>query len=1207
MILETMQQEMTLENIKTIYDLVKNAGELYGENTFLRYEKDDIIYEKSYKDLVNDCNAVSSWIDEKNKIKNRKLHVAIIGRCSYEFIISFLGVISTGAVAIPLDVKLPKETLIDYLNRADVDMVFYDWEQKSHIDVIREKCPQIDEYICMQNINHIDCIDNILDRYRNSDYISDVQEEECAMIIFTSGTTGRGKGVMLSHRNLIDNTFCSHEAEEPGSLVFLNVLPIHHIFCINGDMLMVIRYGNTLCISNELSKMLYYIKLFKPTAMRVVPMMAKVLYNKIAITLEQNPFMTKEEAREAVLGPNLRRIISGGGYLSEELALKFNDLGIVIGQGYGMSECSPKISVPDYDRLDKLSTVGRLVDRCEVRVVDGEIQVKSPSVMMGYYKEPDKTAEVITEDGYLRTGDLGFIDGENFLHLTGRKKNLIILSNGENVSPEAIENVFDGEILISEILVYGAEDTIAAEIYPNYKYATAANIDDVEYAIKQIIDKHNKELPSYQKIAQFSIRTEPFEKTSSKKIIRQKFFDKKISDREKSENIRKPETELQQELYDIIREIIGNKLFGIDDNIYDYGMDSLGSVLFVEEVHTKLNKVITFNDLLENNTILKIEKYLNEEKEQNNIDLSKREVYPLTGMQKYFAYIIKGNTTGNLPFTFKLSNAVDLNRLKRAIEKTIDAHPGLKGIIKLGEKGYYIYRDDSRIIDIPIINLTEEEWQERLKEILVPFEYTENDNLFHIYIFETETSKYLFFDVAHIMGDGITMNILLEDVNKLYCGEAIEKETYTFYEYILEEQNREQMGIRPKNLEYFDNLMNGIKLNRSILNSKYNGDYSKEINSVINKRFDNIIREEVVNFCKENGVSENVIFLTAFNYCISIFSDEKDVFSNSIHSGRTDSRWTRIAGPLFLTYYCRYTQEPHERVMDLLKKTSKQIMNTMQCFVAAPREGEMFFQFQGDILNINKIGDAEVEKIKLQLDSLPFHMQAMYDDKRYYTELRYYENRFDRDQLEIFLKCYENIINAIIQERSVRRLKNYLPEEVYPKHFYTTAAELNRELDYKILDLQEEDLPIKVYVLDDEYNKKPYGAYGKLYIMDHKPDYYDEEIQNPYGVGKLYRTNKVARILQDGSVDFLQNSGKVVLTDGIHGRKYYDLEKLNCTLLEYDGIQYADSYLYYDKNINEMSLAVDIKLGYNIDIDELKYYIEERCSKMLVPSIINVI
>lgn len=137
---------------------------------------------------------------------------------------------------------------------------------------------------------------------------------------------------------------------------------------------------------------------------------------------------------------------------------------------------------------------------------------------MGYYKEPDKTAEAITEDGWLCTGDLGYVDEENFLYLTGRKKNLIILSNGENVAPEQLENLFVDDRLIEDILVYGEDDMIAAEIYPNFKYADAAGIDHIEETVAQIIKKHNEGLPSYKKIARFHLRDIPFAKTSSKRL-----------------------------------------------------------------------------------------------------------------------------------------------------------------------------------------------------------------------------------------------------------------------------------------------------------------------------------------------------------------------------------------------------------------------------------------------------------------------------------------------------------------------------------------------------------------------------------------------------------------------------------------------------------------------------------------------------------------
>ena len=170
----------------------------------------------------------------------------------------------------------------------------------------------------------------------------------------------------------------------------------------------------------------------------------------------------------------------------------------------------------------------------------------------------------------------------------------------------------------------------------------------------------------------------------------------------------------------------------------------------------------------------------------------------------------------------------------------------------------------------------------------------------------------MLFDVAHIMGDGITMNILLEDVNKRYAGEEIERETYTFYDYIVDDEKRTAAGVRKKNIEYYDNLLKGSRITRSILNRKERMDLSHAEQNVIRKKFDRLVKQKIQYFCRQNGISENVLFLTAFNYCTMLFSNENDIFTNSIHSGRTDGRWRRIAGPLFLTYYCRYQVLPHE-------------------------------------------------------------------------------------------------------------------------------------------------------------------------------------------------------------------------------------------------------------------------------------------------------
>ena len=476
----------------------------------------DIVYNITYHQFVEECNAVAAWTKEQDAVIGHRAQVGLLGSSSHHYLAVMLGVMANGNTVVPLDVQLDVEGLADCLNRSDVDILFYDWEHQPLVEGVRELCPRVRSYISLQHGKHVPCSDNILKEFKGRISTTDVSENDCAMILFTSGTTGRGKGVMLSNRNLIDNTFSSTDNDHPENQVFLNILPIHHVFCINCDVLVSLRYGNILCLNRDMSRLADHLLLFEPTAFRAVPMVAKALYNRFCLLRKQNPDRSEEEIKAEVYGKRLRRISCGGGYLTPELAKNYLNLGISIAQGYGMSECSPVISTAAWDRPDKIASVGRIVDRCEVRIVDGEIQVKSPSVMMGYYKDPENTAEAITEDGWLCTGDIGYVDDENFLYLTGRKKNLIILSNGENVAPEQIENMFADETIVEDILVFEENDVITAEVYPNFKYAEASGITDIESAVEESIAKINQKLPSFKRILNFLVRFDTFEMTSSR-------------------------------------------------------------------------------------------------------------------------------------------------------------------------------------------------------------------------------------------------------------------------------------------------------------------------------------------------------------------------------------------------------------------------------------------------------------------------------------------------------------------------------------------------------------------------------------------------------------------------------------------------------------------------------------------------------------------
>ncbi len=257
------------------------------------------------------------------------------------------------------------------------------------------------------------------------------------------------------------------------------------------------------------------LKLFKPDMVLLVPLVIESIYAKLKAA---GGIMPKKMVAKAAFGGNLKTICSGGAYLDPEYIDRFEEYGITILQGYGMTECSPVIST-NLAWESKKGSVGKLMPNCEAKIVDEEIWVRGSSVMMGYYKMPEETAETL-EDGWLKTGDLGYVDEDRFVYITGRKKNLIILANGENVSPEEIENQFSRFELVKEILVREKDTLIEAEIFPDYEYAKKKHIKDIQAKLQEMIDEYNKDVPVYKRIHSLIVRETEFDKTTAKKIKR---------------------------------------------------------------------------------------------------------------------------------------------------------------------------------------------------------------------------------------------------------------------------------------------------------------------------------------------------------------------------------------------------------------------------------------------------------------------------------------------------------------------------------------------------------------------------------------------------------------------------------------------------------------------------------------------------------------
>ena len=506
-------------NFPSIKELLAAQSQRLGNKTFLKYIKDGEICEKSFNTVYSDTLAFSRMIRHKFV---KKTNIALIGETGYEYIISLLGILTSGCAVVPFSPEISVAEIKELFDDADIEAVVYDSNFAKKAEVLKAVCPSVRLFL---NVSRADYFQDIMKIYSESSKYSslsddDVDKDECAAIIYTSGTTGFRKGVMLSTNSLVGNImykdFCTDIFREND--VILSVLPMYHIYCFTGDIIKNLKDGLQVCLNGSMREITKNLKVFQPRVMRVVPMIAETLLRRMKLYRAKHPSVSYEEAANHVFGENIKYLISGGAYLNSSLVDEYAKYGILLCQGYGMTEAGCRISVPDED-VDPAS-VGRIIDICEVRTQNGEIQVKTPTRMIGYYNMPEETEKIFTPDGWLKTGDLGYVTDDRQLFITGRVKNLIILSSGENVSPEAIEKKFAGCEIIKEVMVYAENNMIAAEFYPDFEYAQKHGINDINRKISEITDALNSKAKSSHFISKILIRDIPFDKTGSGKIKR---------------------------------------------------------------------------------------------------------------------------------------------------------------------------------------------------------------------------------------------------------------------------------------------------------------------------------------------------------------------------------------------------------------------------------------------------------------------------------------------------------------------------------------------------------------------------------------------------------------------------------------------------------------------------------------------------------------
>ncbi len=542
---------------RDVREMVETLGVLYGDAPAFSYRvrpADESSVKVSYRMLAEEVELLGNRLIELGCVGK---HCALVGKLSYSWVRLYLSLLSIGAVVVPLDREWSAEELGSTVAFADCEYLFHDADLAEKVKVILagEGCRASVHYTV--DGEGICTTAQLLEDGRASagDHRPErpaIDPNVCAEIVFTSGTTGKGKGVMLSQKALMCDIAGGLEYISVGKKT-IAVLPPHHTFGSTVSLFGNMIAGAEIYISSGLRYIQKEFKSEQPEYLILVPLYLETFYRKILANVKETGkenilgYMMKVsdglrhvklDLRNrlfgsilSVFGGKLRLIICGGAPLSGEIIDAYESWGITILNGYGITECSPLLSVNrNSERVS--GSVGRVLRCTDAKIADpnedgeGEICVKGPNVMLGYYKNPEATAEAFDEDGYFRTGDYGKLE-DGILSITGRLKNLIILSNGKNVYPEEIETELCSTGGILEIVVYegqskrgAAHNTIVAEIYPDNEYIKANGIKDVTAYLKAKIDNYNRSATSYKKIGLLKVRKEEFPKNTLRKIKR---------------------------------------------------------------------------------------------------------------------------------------------------------------------------------------------------------------------------------------------------------------------------------------------------------------------------------------------------------------------------------------------------------------------------------------------------------------------------------------------------------------------------------------------------------------------------------------------------------------------------------------------------------------------------------------------------------------
>jgi len=583
----------------------------------------------SYKELFSKINSYSQLFENKQYTK-----VAIFSENRAEWVFSFYAALQNDCTVVTIDSGAATDDIAYILNDCNPELVFTSKDLKSRLLQVKENLTYQNDMVVFDELQLTEPTNQYI-------WQGPKNKEKTALIIYTSGTTGSPKGVMLSFTNIISNiNGVSKEVQiyTPERQVLM-LLPMHHIFPLIGSMMAPLVVGSTVVMSPSMQSpdLLETLKNNQVNIMIGVPRLYELLYKSLKakifasfvgrlfysiVKLSGSKSFAKKIFKKVYdgLGGHMEIMVAGGAALSPEVGSFYKTLGFEILEGFGMTEASPMITFTRPGRI-LIGSPGEILPGIQVEIRDGEIVAKGDNIMQGYYNKPQETAETI-KDGWLYTGDLGYFDKKGFLHITGRKKDIIVLANGKNISPVEIENKLTLKVpAIKESAVFLHHEQLHAVIIPDFKYLTDNDIKDPQiYFKEEVLPAFNKDLSSYKRIMQFSLIKDELPRTKLGKIQRFKLAELLENSVRKNTKQEHPDSEE----YKMIRSFIENEVDGEispDDHIeYDIALDSLGKLSLIDFIERTFGVKLNEENLLSFPSIKQMVEYVKNNKIWHKIE-----------------------------------------------------------------------------------------------------------------------------------------------------------------------------------------------------------------------------------------------------------------------------------------------------------------------------------------------------------------------------------------------------------------------------------------------------------------------------------------------------------------------------------------------------------------------------------------------------------